>query len=152
MKAISRPVSEGSQTFGHLIVQAYKGAGRPIGMFRTSMRQSAPLKRTQVLLTGCSALTWMACGKLFPEIWSSQANRITISARLFPTGPVWTVESATQSSGRHPARFLRLVALAPREIVFAIMASAFLSSPNSIRKKSSSARALWCACLSKSLF
>jgi hypothetical protein len=35
MKAISRPVSEGTQTFGHLIIQAYKGAGRPIEMFRT---------------------------------------------------------------------------------------------------------------------
>jgi hypothetical protein len=45
MKTISRPVSEGSQTFGHLIVQAYKGAGRPIGMFRTIDEAERAIKK-----------------------------------------------------------------------------------------------------------
>jgi hypothetical protein len=45
MKANSRPVSDGSQTFGHLIVQAYKGAGRPIGMFRTIEEAERAIKK-----------------------------------------------------------------------------------------------------------
>jgi hypothetical protein len=45
MKTISRPVSEGTQTFGHLIIQAYKDAGRPMGMFRIIDEAERALKK-----------------------------------------------------------------------------------------------------------
>jgi hypothetical protein len=57
MKTISRPVSEGTRTFGHLIVQAYKDAGRPIGMFRTIDEAERALKKDERITDGLQRLS-----------------------------------------------------------------------------------------------